>query len=190
MKWWFRQQLYTQIFICIIIGVALGLLLGDRVTTIKPIGDIFIRLLMMLIVPLTFLTLISGVTKLDDIKSLSSIGGVTLLYYALSSLIAGAIGMGLALFFQPGKGMTIDLTGGKPVEVTEFNLIENLVSWVPKNPVEALATTNMLQIIVFAIIVGVTLLAMGKKAERLVLLANDGADLMIRITEAVMKTAP
>ena len=190
MKWWFRQQLYTQIFICIIIGVALGLLLGDRVTAIKPIGDIFIRLLMMLIVPLTFLTLISGVTKLDDIKSLSSIGGVTLIYYALSSLIAGAIGMGLALFFQPGKGMTIDLTGGKPVEVADFNLIENLVSWVPKNPVEALATTNMLQIIVFAIIVGVTLLAMGKKAERLVLLANDGADLMIRITEAVMKTAP
>jgi len=190
MKWWFKQQLYTQIFICIVIGVALGLVFGEKVTVIKPIGDIFIRLLMMLIVPLTFLTLIAGITKLDDIKSLSSIGGMTILYYGLSSLIAGGIGMTIALLLQPGRGMKIDLTKGVQIEITEFNFIDNLVQWVPKNPIQALATTNMLQIIFFAIIVGVTLLAMGKKADRLVALANDGAELMIRITEFVMKTAP
>lgn len=190
MKWWFRQQLYTQIFVCIAIGVALGLVFGEKVTVIKPIGDIFIRLLMMLIVPLTFLTLIAGITKLDDIKSLSSIGGMTILYYGLSSLIAGGIGMTIALLLQPGRGMKIDLTKGVQIEITEFNFIDNLVQWVPKNPIQAMATTNMLQIIFFAIIVGVTLLAMGKKADRLVALANDGAELMIRITEFVMKTAP
>jgi Na+/H+-dicarboxylate symporter len=89
MKWWFRQQLYTQIFICIVIGIILGLVFGEKVTVIQPIGDIFIRLLMMLIVPLTFLTLISGITKLNDVKSLRSLGGLTILYYALSSLVAG-----------------------------------------------------------------------------------------------------
>jgi Na+/H+-dicarboxylate symporter len=190
MKWWFRQQLYTQIFICIVAGIILGIVLGDKVTVIKPIGDIFIRLLLMLIVPLTLLTLISGITKLDGLKSLRSLGGLTILYYALSSLFASAVGMSIALLLQPGKGVVID--GSETAEMTlqEFSFVDNLVQWIPKNPIEALATGNMLQIIVFAIIVGITLLAMGKKGERLVLLARDGADLMIRITEFVIKFAP
>ena len=190
MKWWFRQQLYTQIFICIVIGIILGLVFGEKVTVIQPIGDIFIRLLMMLIVPLTFLTLISGITKLNDVKSLRSLGGLTILYYALSSLVAGAVGMSIALLLQPGKGVEIDLSKTPGMKFEEFNFIDNLVHWIPKNPIEALATANMLQIIVFAIIVGITLLAMGKKGERLVVLAGDGAALMIRITEFVMKVAP
>jgi Na+/H+-dicarboxylate symporter len=190
MKWWFRQKLYTQIFICIVVGIILGLVLGEKVTVIKPIGDIFIRLLLMLIVPLTLLTLISGITKLDGLKSLRSLGGLTILYYVLSSLFASAVGMSVALLLQPGKGIIIDRSEMAEMKLEEFSFIDNLVQWIPKNPIEALATANMLQIIVFAIIVGITLLAMGKKGERLVLLARDGADLMIRITESVIKFAP
>jgi len=190
MKWWFRQKLYTQIFICIVVGIILGLVFGEKITVIQPIGDIFIRLLMMLIVPLTFLTLISGITKLDDVKSLRSLGGLTILYYALSSLVASAVGMSIALLLQPGKGVVIDLSKTPEMKFEEFSFIDNLVHWIPKNPIEALATANMLQIIAFAIIVGIALLAMGKKGERLVVLASDGAALMIRITEFVMKVAP
>jgi len=190
MKWWFRQQLFTQILICVAVGIILGLVFGEKVTVIQPIGDIFIRLLMMLIVPLTFLTLISGITKLDDVKSLRSLGGLTIFYYALSSLVAGAVGMSIALLLQPGKGVEIDLSKTPEMKFEEFSFIDNLVHWIPKNPIEALATANMLQIIAFAIIVGITLLVMGKKGERLVVLASDGAALMIRITEFVMKVAP
>jgi len=190
MRWWFRQQLYTQIFICIAVGIILGLAFGEKVTVIQPIGDIFIRLLMMLIVPLTFLTLISGITKLDDVKSLRSIGGLTILYYVLSSLVAVAVGMSVSLLLQPGKGLEIDLSKTPQMKFEEFSFIDNLVHWIPENPIEALAKANMLQIIVFAIIVGITLLAVGKKGERLVVLAGDGAALMIRITEFVMKVAP
>jgi len=190
MKWWFRQQLFTQILICVAVGIILGLAFGEKVTVIQPIGDIFIRLLMMLIVPLTFLTLISGITKLDDVKSLRSLGGLTIFYYALSSLVAGAVGMSIALLLQPGKGVEIDLSKTLEMKFEDFSFIDNLVHWIPKNPIEALATANMLQIIVFAIIVGIALLAMGKKGERLVVLASDGAALMIRITEFVMKVAP
>jgi len=190
MKWWFRQQLYTQIFICIVIGIILGIVLGEKVTIIKPIGDVFIRLLLMLIVPLTFLTLISGITKLDDLKSLRSLGGLTILYYALSSLFAAAIGMSIALFLQPGKGVVIDRIKTGEITTEKFNFVDNLVHWIPKNPIEAFASANMLQIIIFALIVGITLLAMGKKGERLVQLARDGADLMIMITNFVIKIAP
>ena len=112
MKWWFRQKLYTQILVCIVIGVTLGLTLGERVSVIQPVGTAFIRLLKMLIVPLTFLTLVAGLTKLDGVKSLRSIGGMTLLYYAASSLLAGGIGMTLALILQPGKGMELKQAAG------------------------------------------------------------------------------
>jgi Na+/H+-dicarboxylate symporter len=189
-KWWFRQQLYVQILIAIVVGVGLGLAFGDRVMLIEPIGTLFIRLLKMLIVPLTFLTLISGITKLDGIHSLRSIGGLALMYYTLSSLVAGAVGVCVALLIQPGRGMVIDRAGEASHEIAQFDFIDQLVQWIPTNPVEALAAGNMLQIIVFAIVVGITLLSMGSRGRRLVELADDGAELMLRVTQFVMKIAP
>lgn len=190
MKWWFRQQLYVQILVAIVVGVALGLAFGDRVALIEPIGTIFIRLLKMLIVPLTFLTLISGITKLDSIHSLRSIGGLALLYYVLSSLVAGTVGVCVALLIQPGRGTVIDRAGEATNEIAQFDFIDQLVQWIPTNPVEALAAANMLQIIFFAIVVGIALLSMGSRGSRLVELADDGAELMLRVTQFVMRIAP
>lgn len=190
MKRWFRLPLYTQIFVGIVLGVACGLLLGPHTSWLKPIGDIFIRLLMMLIVPLTFFTLISGLTKLEDLRSFRSLGGMIILYYLASSLIAGTLGMVTALVIQPGREAIGLLETGVRADPASFNFLDNLVSWFPRNPVEAFSEGNMLQIIIFSVIVGVGLLAMGKKAERLIRLINDGADLMIIITEFVMKLAP
>lgn len=190
MKWWFRQQLYVQILVAIVVGVALGLAFGDRVALIEPIGTIFIRLLKMLIVPLTFLTLISGITKLDSIHSLRSIGGLALLYYVLSSLVAGTVGVCVALLIQPGRGTVIDRAGEATNEIAQFDFIDQLVQWIPTNPFEALAAANMLQIIFFAIVVGIALLSMGSRGSRLVELADDGAELMLRVTQFVMRIAP
>ncbi len=145
---------------------------------------------MMLIVPLTFFTLISGITKLEDLRSFRSLGGMILLYYAASSFFACALGMVTALVIQPGKKAIGLLDAGKKIEASNFNFVDNLVSWFPKNPIEAMSQGNMLQIIIFSIIVGVGLLALGKKGQSLIKLINDGADLMIVITEFVMKTAP
>ncbi|MGB2908077.1 MAG: dicarboxylate/amino acid:cation symporter [Candidatus Aminicenantaceae bacterium] len=192
MKWWFRRPLYLQIFICIFLGIILGLVLGPKAAAIKPLGDIFIRLLKMLIVPLTFFTLISGMTKLEDLRSFRSLGGMIILYYGLTSLIAAALGTITALVVKPGQGAAGLLALGEEIQVqaTDFNLIDNLVSWFPDNPIKAMTEGHMLQIIVFAIIVGLGLLAMGGKARSLVKFFNDGAELMITITEFVMKTAP
>ncbi len=190
MKWWFRQQLYVQILVAIVVGVTLGLAFGDRVSLIEPVGIIFIRLLKMLIVPLTFLTLISGITKLESIRSLRSIGDLALLYYGLSSLVAGTVGVAVAMLIQPGKGMVIDTAGEATNEIAKFDFADQLVQWIPTNPAESFATANMLQIIFFAIVVGVTLLSMGTRGSRLVELADDGAELMLRVTQFVMKLAP
>jgi len=190
MRWWFRQQLHTQILICIVIGIALGLLMGPKATVLEPVGEIFIRLLKMLIVPLTFFTLISGVTKMDDLRSLRSVGGMTVLYYALTSVCACTVGIVLALILQPGRGVQGLLESTQEANPQEFSFVDSIVSWIPTNPVEAAATGNMLQIIVFSLIVGVGLLALGRKAEEAIKLFAVGADVMITITEFVMKLAP
>ena len=95
-----------------------------------------------------------------------------------------------ALIIQPGKKAIGLLDAGKKIEASHFNFADNLVSWFPKNPIEAMSQGNMLQIIIFSIIIGLRLLALGKKGQSLIKLINDGADLMIVITEFVMKTAP
>lgn len=190
MKWWFRQQLHIQIFICIIIGIGTGLIMGPKATLIQPVGDMFIRLLKMLIVPLTFFTLISGITKMESLRSLRSVGGMTLLYYAASSLLASAIGLIVALFLMPGKNAQGLLNPGVEIETTRYNFVESIVEWIPVNPIEAMASTNMLQIIFFSIIVGISLLALESRVRNIVKLVDEGAELMIKITEFVMKTAP
>jgi Na+/H+-dicarboxylate symporter len=190
MAWWFRQKLYTQIFIGMALGVLLGVIFKEHVAVIKPAGDVFIRLLKMMVVPLTFFTLVAGLTKLDGIKSLRSLGGLTVLIYATFALIATAVGLGLALLVQPGKGMVLPSGAAAPSPAAEFRFLDSLVQWVPDNPIAAFASGDLLQVIFFAVVVGIALLAAGKKAERLTALVQEAADLMIRITEFIMKVAP
>ncbi len=189
-QWWFHRQLHVQIFVCILLGILFGIAFKDHVHYIAPVGDIFIRLLRMLIVPLTLLTLIGGITKLDNIKSLRSIGGATIVYYALSSVIAVAIGMTMALIIKPGLGTAIPTEDVVQVTAQHFDFVDSVVHWIPTNPFEALSQTEMLQIIVFAIIVGIALLAMKERGERLTLIISDAADMMILITEKVITFAP
>ena len=190
MKWWFRQQLHTQIGISLVIGIGLGFFLGPRSAVIQPVGDIFIRLLKMLIVPLTFFTLINGITKMEDLRSLRSVGGMTLLYYTATSLFAATVGMIVAFIIRPGSRVLGILDSGVHVKTTDFNLIENIVSWVPTNPVQAMASADMLPVIVFSIIVGVCLLSMKQKTDGLRNVINEGTDLFISMTGFVMKFAP
>ncbi len=190
MKWWFERPLYLQILIGILLGAALGFLLGPHAAVLKPLGDIFIRLLKMLIVPLTFFTLISGMTKLESLRSFRSLGGMIILYFALTSLVAAGLGMTVALIIRPGREAEGLLGPVGRVEAPDFHFMDNLVSWFPENPIRAMTEGHMLQIIVFAIIVGLGLLAMGAKARNLARFFTEAADLMITVTEFVMKTAP
>lgn len=190
MKWWRNQKLYIKIFIGVIVGVLLGLLFGPKIAVIKPIGDIFIRLLQMLIVPLAFLSIISGITKLKDIKMLKSIGGKIMLIYVLTTLVATLIGVATALVLKPGKGEKGLLAQAEAVERQEFSFIDNIVQWFPSNIVQSMAETNMLQIIIFAIFIGVALVLLGDKVNKIKELVNEGAELMIKVADIVIGFAP
>lgn len=144
----------------------------------------------MLIVPLTFCTLISGMTKMEDIKNLKSVGGRIIIYYTATTMIAASIGMIVALIMNPGKEAAGILAQGSEVEVQEFSFIQNIVSWVPENIITAMNETNMLQIIFFAIFFGTVLLILGERVKTLINVVDQCTDVMIKMTELVMKFAP
>ncbi|MEK4758814.1 dicarboxylate/amino acid:cation symporter [Viridibacillus sp. FSL E2-0187] len=190
LKWWKKKNLFIQVAIGAVIGIIIGLVFGQQAGYLKPIGDIFIRFLQMLIVPLTFFVLIDGITNLPGMKSLKSIGGLTFLYYSLTTILAASIGIGVALIMNPGKNAQGLLTGGKEIEPQEFSFIDNMVEWVPNNIIAGMAETNMLQIIIVAVIIGVALLSLGEKVSGMKKLINEGAILMLKITDIIMMLAP
>jgi Na+/H+-dicarboxylate symporter len=190
MKWWIKRPLYVKIFIAVVLGIILGVVLGPNTKYIKPFGDVFVNLLKMLIVPLTFFTLASGVTKMGDMKSLRTVGGKIMLYYLATSAFAAAVGMIVALISRPGKEVAGLLDAGAKVAKPEFDFLKNVISWFPTNPIEAMATTNMLQIIVFSLFVGCALLALGDKVKGLTNIFEQCSDMMIKITDFVMAFAP
>ncbi|MFF3102868.1 dicarboxylate/amino acid:cation symporter [Viridibacillus arvi] len=190
LKWWKKKNLFIQVAMGAVIGIIIGLIFGQQAGYLKPIGDIFIRFLQMLIVPLTFFVLIDGITNLPGMKSLKSIGGLTFLYYSLTTILAASIGIGVALIMNPGKNAQGLLTGGKEIEPQEFSFIDNIVEWVPNNIIAGMAETNMLQIIIVAVIIGVALLSLGEKVSGMKKLINEGAILMLKITDIIMMLAP
>ncbi len=181
--------LWKQIVVAIVLGAAYGLLLPQAVPYIAFLGDIFLRLLKMLIAPLVLFTLVSGVCKMGDVRQLRTVGIRIVVYYLISSAIAAAIGMGVALVSQPGRGVT-DLLGSEAGEAVSYNFLENLISWVPTNIFEALTTGNTLQIIVFSILLGIVLLFIGDSAEHLIRVVHQAADAMVKMTDLIMKISP
>ena len=191
MKWWRSRPLYTKIFIGLILGIIIGFVAGEQVSFImQPIGDIFLRMLQMLVAPVVFFTIVNGITKMEDTKTLASVGGRLFVYYALTSLLAVLVGADLAMITQPGKGSTAFLDENAQVDASDFNLIDNIVSWVPTNPFQALNEANVLQILFFAIMLGITLLLLGDKVKGVINLFDEGTEIMFKITDIVMSFSP
>ncbi|KAF5042363.1 C4-dicarboxylate transport protein [anaerobic digester metagenome] len=185
-----KLSLGKQILIGIVVGLAIGFISPKAAEVISPLGDVFLRLLKMLIVPLVFFSITSGVCKMGDVKQLRTVGLRFVLYIVITSGIAATIGILAGFIFRPGTGTTEFLNAEAVVESVSYNFIDNVVSWVPDNVVQAMANANMLQIIFFAIFLGVALLSLGEKVKPLISLFDQGSDVMLKITEFVMAFSP
>ena len=191
MKYWFKLPLYTQIAIGAISGVILGFILGENAKYIAPIGDAFLQFLKMLIIPLVITTILSGILKMNDIKSFGKVGGGFLFYLLITSLLATAIGFIVALIIQPGKGNTSFLDHGEAVETEEFSFLDHFLNMIPANIFESLTNMDMLPIIIFTIIVGLIILSIGKeKSGTVIKFIEESANIMIKMTEFVIQLAP
>lgn len=186
---WFEIVLWKRILGALVAGVVIGMLWGTDAASIAWIGDLFVRLIRMVVVPLVFVTLVSGVVSMGDPSKLGSLGVKTLAVYMSTTLAAIVIGLTLAAYFQPGVGVDLSLAVPSNVQVP-IPLSERLLSIVPSNPIAALAEGNILAIIFFALLVGISLLVIGEKGRPVSDLMNASTEMMLKITHWVMEVAP
>lgn len=159
-----KLALPIKILIGMALGAVIGLVVGEKIAAISFIGDVFMRMLKMCIYPLIALSIVSGISQVADVTRLKKVGITFAIYWVASSAIAALTGITFASLMKPGVG--IDLSGSAEVatEVAKPDILGSFVGWVPNNPFESLATGNVIQIIVFAIIFGI-ILATAKNTE-------------------------
>ncbi len=178
-----------KILIAMVLGAALGFVIGEKASYIQFIGDVFIRLLKMCIYPLIFVSIINGISQVADMSRLKKVGGYFLVYWAVASTLAATMGLVWAFIIKPGVGINL---GAKEVPVVDVDLLQSLVNWVPNNPFAAFSEGNILQIIVFALICGL-ILATFKDTEhgkRLFNLFDALNEFFTRIVGWVISLAP
>lgn len=190
-RFWVNLALYTKIALGGILGIIVGLILGDNAGFLEPFGTLFIQLLQMLIIPLVITSILAGILKLKDSKAVGKVGGSFILYLIVTSFIATTVGVIIALIIQPGKGQEHILEHGETVESEAFDFTEHFLSWIPTNIFESLANMDMLPIIIFTILIGMILLSMGQDTvPTVVKFINESANIMLKLTEYVIKLAP
>ncbi|MEH7236431.1 dicarboxylate/amino acid:cation symporter [Bacillus sp. JJ1562] len=186
-----RIGLVNQIFIAFILALIVGVIFGPQAEIVKPLGTLFIRLIMFIIAPLVLSTLIVGMASTGSISQLGRMGFKTIAYYLITTGIAVVIGILLAFGFNPGKGVgTIEPTGTVPENPGSMNFLEVLINIVPQNSITAMAENNMLQIIFLAVLLGIGITIVGKKAEPVYNFFDGLAEIMMKITSIIMKTVP
>ncbi len=191
---WTGMQLWKQIFIALTAGLVLGVILNqtgnaELAKSIKPVGDLFIRGIKMLIVPLVFVSLVTGVASLRNLSTMGRMSVKTFALYLATTAVAISIGLVLAAVFAPGVG--VDLGAAKAVTAKEApSIVDILVGVVPTNPIEAFAQGNVLQIIVFAILFGLSITLAGEAARPVRSFFESAAEVIYKLTSIVISFAP
>lgn len=198
MGWWFGIKLWKRVFLGLILGVAFGLFVSQSMdpvageallAKVRIIGDIFIRLIRMIVVPLVFFTLVAGIYAMGDPKKLGTIGVKAFVLYLATTFFANLIGLGMGTLLRPGAG--VDLGGAEPKQMGEMQPIgERLMAIIPENPFMALVQGDILAVIFFALLLGVGLLMArenGQPAGRFFEAISDG---ILKMTHVIMELAP
>ena len=198
-----KLDLSTKIFASLIIGALCGVALHYLVPqssfrddviiegVFYVIGQGFIRLMQMLVVPLVFCSLICGSMAIGDTKTLGKVGIKTVLFYLFTTTLAVTVALTVASIINPGIGVTMDNVSKSDITIADKQPFkEILLNIIPKNPVESLANADMLPSIVFALFVGIMLAKLGSKASTVANFFSEFNNIMMEMTMAVMGVAP
>lgn len=189
----FQLKLWHKVSLGLLFGVAYGLLNGEDAAYIKPVGDLFLNAIKMIIVPLIFFSLISGISSISDPTSLGRLGIKSCVAYLATSAFAVVTGLTLALFLEPGVGSSLNLS---PINVDnsallkEFSFIGMLVNIIPNNALSAMVEGNMLQVVFFSIFTGITILRMGALSKRLAEIFQMLAKLVFQMVAIIVEFSP
>ena len=195
----------NKLTVAILIAMMFGILTGqgyrmfaadqaaDFANNITILTDIFLRLIKMIIAPLVFTTLVVGIAKMGDTRTVGRIGAKTLGWFMLASLMSLSLGLVMVTWMQPGVGLSLSLpndTASSGIAAGAISLKDFVTHAIPKSVVEAMATNEILQIVVFSLFFGLAAAALGYLAKPVVVLMASAAEIMLKVTGYVMNFAP
>jgi len=193
---WYAQT-YAQVLIAILAGIALGHFSPASGEAMKPLGDAFIKLVKMIIAPVIFLTIVTGIAGMKDLGAVGRVAGKALVWFLFFSTLALAVGLVVGNVVRPGAGLDIDpasLDAGKVADYAAkahaTTLTGFLMDIIPDTFTAALNGGNILQVLLVAILFGIALALNGKRGERLTALLEDAALAFFRVVGILMKAAP
>ncbi|MFD1851230.1 dicarboxylate/amino acid:cation symporter [Oceanobacillus bengalensis] len=193
------MSLTKKIIIALILGVIVGIGLSYAPTDIfstinmyvlNPIGQIFLNLIMMLVVPIVFVSIVLGTAGIGDPKKLGSIGIKAISFFLVTTAIALCIGVGLGFLIQPGQAGVFDTGNIEYESQSAPPIMDTIINIIPRNPIESMASADMLQIIAFAVFIGMGLATLGEKTKGILNLFEQANDLLMWLINMIMKTAP
>ena len=187
-----KLELHWQILIALILGVVLGVWLPEYVKYISWMGDMFMRALKMVIIPLILTSIISGIVNIGSLEKLGRIGLKTISYYIVTSVFAIVTGLLMVNLFKPGEGADLGFVSEvEGLALAKESFGQTLINIIPTNIVQAMVENQMLSVIFWAILVGLFITNISKKHKKLYIkIFNGGFELMMKITEFVIKFTP
>lgn len=189
-----KLSISAKTIIGLLLGVCAGMLLQNHkdfaTSYIEPFGTLFLNCIKMIVVPLVLASIVTGTCGIGDAKKVGKIGGKTILYFMCTTAFAATIGLVIANVFHIGKGFELAAAKAPEVSTEGVGLISMLLNIVPSNPIAALAEGNMLQIIFFAVVLGGGIVAAGEKGEPLAKVFDSLAEVMYKVTGAIMNFTP
>ncbi|WP_258239438.1 dicarboxylate/amino acid:cation symporter [Arcobacter sp. LA11] len=189
MTMWKKMPLWQKILGALVLGLLTGIVFGESAQVLKPIGSLFINLIKMLIMPLVFVTLVTGIISMEDLTKMKRIGLKTFGIYLITTAIAITIGLVVGAVLEPGVGVSLE-TNNVITAKESPSLINTLLNIVTKNPFASFSQGNVLQVIFFAIILGVSINLTGEKGEPAKKFFISISEAMYKMTEIVMSYAP
>lgn len=190
------MKLWQQVLIGLLLGIISGIVLGEKAAGLKIFGTIFINLIKMVIVPLIFFALLSGITSMHGQGNFTRVGLKGFSAYILTAIFAVLIGLTAGIVFHPGTGvdlhMILETTGQQPTTIVKAppTITEFLLGLIPTNPINAMATDNFLQIIIFSIFTGIVINIVGDKAKAVREVIFSASQVCFKMIEIIIKLAP
>ncbi|MEG0447227.1 MAG: C4-dicarboxylate transporter DctA [Comamonas sp.] len=196
----FAKSLFGQVVIALILGVLAGLLAPEWAAKLKPLGDAFIKLIKMIIPVLVFCVVVHGIAGAGDLKRVGRVGVKALIYFEALTTIALVLGLVLAFVFQPGTGMNVDTSkldasamsayASNADKLTSGGTVDFLMKLIPTTVVQAFATGDVLQVLLFAVLFGCGLSMLGERAAPVSLLIDTLSHVLFKIMGIIIKLAP
>lgn len=191
---WYRKHITGAIFIGLILGICTGLFLAGRfapvLTVTSLLGGIYMNALNLMIFPLVFCSIVMGICSIGNIRTTGKITGSAMLFFLTTTALASLAGLIIPRLIHLGKGVSFEMATSDIQATDMSNILDTIKNLIPSNPIAAFANGNMLQVLVFAVIVGFALIAVGEKGEPLMKVIDSLNEVCLKVISTVMYFTP